>query len=213
MGIPLTRQLTALLLALACGGLCGVVYDCIRLSRVILGVAEYTNAGRKLYSIPLFGIGSVYRPGGGELRRRIHGVIIAVGDVLFGVLAGSVFSVFLYYAASGCFRWFYLLGWGIGFLVYYFTVGRLTMLSSEVIVYLLRVCVGYVFYLAALPIRLLARMARWIGRRMYQRVILPLAERIYVRRCRAYTKRIQADLHIQIRLSEKGADSFAKLEK
>jgi hypothetical protein len=136
-----------------------------------------------------------------------------VGDVLFGVLAGCIFSVFLYYAASGCFRWFYLLAWGIGFLVYYFTVGRLTMLSSEVIVYLLRVCVGYVFYLAALPIRLLARMARWIGRRMYQRVILPLAERIYVRRCRAYTKRIQADLHIQIRLSEKGADSFAKLEK
>ena len=87
------------------------------------------------------------------------------------------------------------------------------MLSSEVIVYLLRVCVGYVFYLAALPIRLLARMARWIGRRMYQRVILPLAERIYVRRCRAYTQRVQADLHIQIRLSEKGADSFAKLEK
>ena len=212
MGISLTRQLSALLLALACGGLCGIVYDCIRLIRVILGAAEYTTAGRKLYSIPLFGIGSVHRPGG-AIRQRIHVAVIAVGDVLFGVLAGCIFSVFLYYAASGCFRWFYLLAWGIGFLVYYFTLGRLTMLSSEVIVYLLRVCVGYVFYLAALPIRLLARMARWIWRRMYQRVILPLAERIYVRRCRAYTKRIQADLHIQIRLSEKGADSFAKLEK
>ncbi len=213
MGIPLTRQFSALLLSLACGGLCGALYDLFRISRVLLGVSEYTSTARKLYAAPLPLIGSVYHPRRTPARDRIGIGVIALGDVLYGILCGCVFSVFLYVAASGCFRWFYLAGAGIGILIYYFTIGRLVVLSSDVIVYVLRLCAAYIGYLLCLPVRAVLWTAKWMGRVVYRRILLPLRHRSHIRRCRSYTEAVRCRLYADVRLTEEGVDDFAKMEK
>ena len=213
MGIPLSKQLSALFLSLACGGLCGVLYDLFRISRVLLGVSEYTAAARKLYAAPMPLIGCVYRPGSTPVRDRIGNGVIALGDVLYGILSGCVFSVFLYVAASGCFRWFYLAGAGIGFLVYYFTFGRLVMLSSDVIVYVLRLGAAYLRYFLCLPVRAVLWTAGWMGRGLHRRIVLPMRHRFYIRQCRSYTEAVRRRLYADVRLTEEGVDDFAKMEK
>jgi hypothetical protein len=213
LGIPLSKQLSALLLSLACGGLCGALYDLFRISRVLLGFSEYTSAARKLYAAPLPLIGSVCRPGKTSVRNRIEHALIALGDVLYGILSGCVFSVFLYVAASGCFRWFYLAGAGIGFLIYYFTIGRIVVLSSDVIVYVLRLVAAYVRYFLCLPVRAVLWTAGWMGRVVYRRILLPLRHRSHIRRCRSYTESMRCRLYADVRLTEEGVDDFAKMEK
>lgn len=213
MGIPLTRQFSALLLSLACGGACGILYDLFRIFRVLFGLREYTVASRKLYAVSLPLIGLLRRPRAAGTKRIVETVAIALGDVLYGILTGCVFSVFLYSAASGCFRWFYLLGMGIGFFVYYFTLGRLVVLSSDVIVFGLRLIAAYTRYFLFLPVRVFLWMARWGIRVVRKRWIQPLKARLYTKRCRLYTETVRRELYACVRLTVEGVDDFAKVEK
>ena len=204
MGIPLTRQLYAMLYAGVCGVLCGVFYDLFRLSRVLLGISEYTRFGRKLYTHRFPLIGSMSRVTSGKIRVVTEFWIVILEDVLFAAAAGCVFNVFLYQAASGCFRWFYLFFAGSGFLIYYFTVGRVVMLSSEILIYLLRLIARYVLYFIILPFRLVVWMIRICYRWFIKHLAYPVMARMYTGWCHRYTLRVKLDLSTQIRFNERG---------
>ncbi len=93
-----------ILYAVFCGIALGVLYDAFRLLRILLGL-------RRSPPLP-FG-----SPGG---------VLLCFLDVLYGILAGVVFSVFLYHRNDGVIRWYAVLGALVGGGAYLATLGQLT---------------------------------------------------------------------------------------
>ena len=127
---------------------------------------------------------------------------MAGGDIVFFVLAASVFSIYLYHAASGEFRWFYLAGSVLGFLLYYFTIGRVVMFFSEIIAFALRVCVRYAIWVAVLPLRVLLWLCKRTVCEVHKRIAVPV--RVYFRHRRyvRYTAYMKKKLPSDIRFLE-----------
>ena len=207
------RQLAALAYALLCGALCGVLYDAVRIMRVMLGLASYTAAGKTLYQLRLPLIGVVHpQKRRGTARRLVQQTAVALGDILFFIAAGGIFSVFLYHRASGEFRWFYLLGAAVGFFLYYCTCGRIVMLSSEAVSFVIRAAWRYVLWVLLLPVRGIVFVTKRAARMVRKRIWLPASSFLYRQARIRYTSRIQKQLIHTVALSGKGADSIA-LEK
>ncbi len=185
MGISLARQGTAFLYAIVTGLLLGVFYDFFRVARVFFGVATYSKQAGKLKQIEWPLIGIIAQDGVPKRGQIFRYLFLGVGDVLYALLSAAVFSIFLYHYASGCFRWFYLLGAGVGFFGYYCTLGRLLISSSETVVLCIRVLVRYVLWVAALPLRLF----RWLFGLFVARVFRPVWKKIRYRVAVAYTHR------------------------
>lgn len=201
MGISPERQFAAFLYAILAGVICGILYDCVRVSRVLLGIARYTRAGNRMYdrSLPL--IGAVQPAVSAPRHRGVRLILLAAGDLLFAAFAGVTFSVFLYHAASGCFRWFYLLGGGIGFLLYYQTAGRLVVLSSEALVFCLRVVIRYLFWLFFAPFRALWWLLCRLGACINRHICRPICVAVRLRYRVQYTRRVRQALPESIRFT------------
>lgn len=194
MGILQQQQFFAFLYAIVTGILLGTLYDCFRIVRVFFGVSRYTQGVHQLDSVSLPLIGTVSSPDRSEGSRFRRLLVLSVGDVMFFLIAGCVFCIFLYSAASGCFRWFYVFGAGVGFLLYYSTVGRLVMLFSEMLVLFLRVFFRYVFWLSCVPFRIGGFIVLWVFRQTVSRIWMPIySEYKHQMRIR-YTRRVRAQL-------------------
>lgn len=59
-------------------------------------------------------------------------------DLLFSVMSGVLFSVFLYWQNTGILRWYAVLGALCGFFAYYQTIGRLVMHAAAFLLAVLR---------------------------------------------------------------------------
>ena len=201
MGISPDRQFTAFLYAVLAGVICGFMYDCIRISRVLIGISQYTRMGKRLYERKLPLIGTVQPVSALEKHRLVRLILLSVGDLIFAVGAGAAFSVFLYHAASGLFRWFYLLGCGIGYLLYYQTAGRLVMLSSEALVFCLKAILRYMCWLLLAPVRALWWLFGCLCTCIRVHVCRPIARRLRHRRRVRFTRRTRKGLAGAIRIT------------
>lgn len=202
MGISLERQLYAFLYAIMTGCVLGVVLDFIRISRVLFGIASYTGQKTKLlhHSFPL--IGTIKTTVWSHELSRLKIFLFFIGDLLFFVLSGLVFCVFLYHAASGSFRWFYLFGALIGFSAYYASVGRIVVMCSETINVLLTVIGSYLIWLLSLPFSIAWRVFRLICRIAYLCTIRPIQTASLQRRRIRYTNAVRASLHEAVRIRD-----------
>lgn len=201
MGVSAQRQFAAFLYAILTGIIGGLLYDSVRILRALLGIARYTRAGKRLYDCRLPLIGAVQSAAGFEKHHGVRLALLAVGDLCFAGFAGLAFSVFLYHAASGCFRWFYLLGSGIGFWIYYQTVGRLVMFSSEVLVFCIKAAVRYLFWFLFAPFRLLWWLLCRLGSLVRVHMYAPFAAAIRLRSRRRYTRHVRQGLAAAIRVT------------
>ncbi len=109
------------------GTVVGVFYDINRVIRVFLGIRYSKRAYKRMSQLHL---PIVNKPVTLKERERV-GValkaVIFIGDTL-SVLFGAVGIIVLNYSYnSGSFRFFGLVGAVLGFLAYYYTVGRLVM--------------------------------------------------------------------------------------
>lgn len=200
MGIPLIRQLYAMLYAILCGIACGGIYDLFRLTRVFFGINKYSTTGRRVYGFQFPLIGTIRRPNTGNVVRAAQFWIVFAGDVLYAILLGCIFSIFLYVAASGCFRWFYIFFACAGFSVYYFTIGKLVMAVSDIIICLLQISFRYTLYFLMVPLRIVSKVMRAVLNILFRRVIEPMRMRAYTARCCRYTQQVKGTLHGLIRI-------------
>lgn len=140
------------------GILLGVLHDANRLVRVICGVHYSEKRFQALYARPL---PVVHRPirtrEAGRLRRGGLAVLILLQDILFFVAAAIGIVLIQYEHNSGRFRLFVLIAAVVGFLLYYFTVGKLVMLLSEGIVFCLKAAVCIVLGTISRPFRAIFR--------------------------------------------------------
>ena len=122
--IDLSQGELALLLvrSFTSGILLGLTYDLLRAFKMLLGV-EYVGGN-----------------GNSKKNKAEKGLLFAVTfltDLLFFTGAGCV-AIFLAYADGGFFRGMILLGMAIGFLLYYFTLGKIVLSVNAKIISLLK---------------------------------------------------------------------------
>lgn len=132
----------------------GIFYDANRIIRVFCGRKYSKGTFDKLYGLKLpFIRRQVVRKNSSKLSDFAQKTIEAVGDVMC-VIATTVGVLVLNYSYnSGRFRFFTVLGALAGFLVYYFTVGKLIMLISEPTVILVKYAFLSVLVIFGYPVK------------------------------------------------------------
>ena len=138
MVVEQTRLAEILLYSFLLGIFLGAVYDWFRIRRRLFSIKSAKKNESKEHTIKRIDL--------------IEDIIIFFEDVLYGIICSVVVCIFLFYINHGRFRFISLLGEGIGFLVYYKTVGRLVLFCSEKIVRFIRFLIGKIFKLTVVPI-------------------------------------------------------------
>lgn len=181
--IVILYQLQITLYALLLGLFFGVLYDVLRIVRMLAGITPVHIKPISWASrLPCRHIGRI---GKGILSELIF---VHLLDILYGLSTGAGFCIFLYALNNGRFRWYLLLGCVLGFMAYYWSVGRLVLYLSGNIVALLRSMIGFILYLLTQPFL-------WIGKKI-RRLFAPVG--VYFQRRR------------RIRQTEKVRKSWAK---
>ncbi len=128
------------------GAVVGILNDVFRLSRVMLGVRYSGKSFDRLYtlSLPILKrpLGEIR---GGKAKQGLLQAVMLLEDMaLFAFAAGGT-VVLNYYFNNGRFRFYTVVALVLGFVLYYFTVGKLVALLSEMIVFFLRAILGVLF--------------------------------------------------------------------
>lgn len=108
------------------------------------------------------------RPYGKVLKKRFRGfhgsisrnIVISLRDIVFFLISGIVFSVFLYRFNYGRFRWFILFSLCLGFWAFRATAGRLTGRISVLLARFVILWVNIVLWVIITPVELLWRPIR-----------------------------------------------------
>lgn len=196
MGIDPTLLLRLLAASVVVGMALGLVYDVLRICRVMMGMSRYTAAASAPIFCPHF-----CRPRRTEGRSRVSDfvkrAVLIAQDFFFCVTFGIAVALLLFSRNGGEFRGFVLLGALLGFAAYYFTVGQLVIRASEYVVFAIRTALLYAVYYVTLPF---IAVVRFIGRHVMNMVKARVAKRREKRIVR-YTKAEEQSL---IRLAENG---------
>jgi|GEM_PF-1272291 len=129
----MTQAAISAALSVVLGIAMGVIYDLIRFSRLVLGIDAR----------------SPFKKGG---QKRIFGyVFVCLGDLFFFVVLTVCMCVFFFLTGDGRMRSYGLIGAFLGFLLYYYTLGKLFIAVSAFLVSLFKRSVKYVLALFAAP--------------------------------------------------------------
>ena len=184
MGIQPDLLVRLLVAALICGAALGGLYDVVRISRVMLGMSRYTGAACAPVLRSPFCKNSA--PKGKKMPLRVmRSVLLVVQDFVFCLTVGITTALLLFSHNSGEFRGFVLLGLGIGFAVYHFTVGRWVIRASEYVVFAIKAAFLYAVYYLTWPFITLGRRA-YVG---IDRTVKKQCQKSREKAIRRYTER------------------------
>ncbi len=132
----------------------GVLYDIFRISRAFLGVSYGGKSAAYLYEkeYPLIGRLEIRK---GKLKDGFIFVAVMLGDILYFILCGLIFAVFIYYTNDGIFRFGALAAVLVGFLAYYMTFGRLIIAFAEIICIFLKIITKIFLFAIAFPFKIM----------------------------------------------------------
>jgi hypothetical protein len=137
MEIEPIRLAEMLVYAVAFGCLCGVLNDLNRITRMLMGIRYGDKKFLRLYdiilpiakrSVPKYDMSK-----GAWWEKIIVCVIVTVQDIALFVFGGIGSSMLNYYFNNGRLRIYAPLAVVIGFLLYFFTVGKIVIRFGEVL--------------------------------------------------------------------------------
>ncbi len=167
------------------GAVVGVLNDVFRLSRVMLGVRYSGKSFDRLYTLSL---PVLKRPlgelRGGKAKQGILQTVMLLEDMLLFLFAAAGTVVLNYYFNHGQFRFYTVIALVVGFVLYYFTVGKLVALLSEMIVLLLRAIFTVLLASVLRPIAIFFDFLEKIIKKM----LINIEKTIANRRKRVYNK-------------------------
>jgi hypothetical protein len=131
------------------GGICGLCYDFLRISRILLGAQYRVSSENRFRNVNLPLIGNRPR----RKRKRLLGAVIFIEDFFFCLFSGIAMILLFYEVTNGEIRYVAFLFTTIGFVVYRFTLGKPMMLLSETLAFFLESLLRYALWLVLLPIR------------------------------------------------------------
>lgn len=185
MEISPIRLLWLLICSCGFGLAVGVLMDLHRLIRVCFGVRYSEKTWEKLYAKPLPILRRPLRPSKPTKAKRLClNTLIFLQDVLLLTVTAIGVVLLNYYFNQGRFRIYTVAAVLLGFLLYYFTIGKLTMLCSEGIVWLVRSVVTVIFVLISRPI---AVFVGFFGKNV-KKLMKKIRKAIAKKRKRVYNK-------------------------
>ena len=178
MEISPIRLLYLLLSSFFLGVGVGAVYDVHRIVRIFFGVQYSKKRPSELLLRPLPMVG---RPLG-EIRQRkwkncFLSVLIFLQDVFFFCLAGVGIVILNYAYNDGQFRFYTVVALLLGFLSYYFTIGKLVIYLSEWIVFFLRAAFSILFFLLLQPVIKLFTLVSFIMKKIISNLQKSIAKK------------------------------------
>ena len=178
MEISPMRIFWMLVFSLGFGAVCGVLNDVNRLVRVLFGVRYRKDSLKGLYKIKLPIVGrSLSEIKESRLKRLLLPVIIFVQDVFLFLFFSVGVVMINYYFNDGRVRIYTPIVAICGFLIYYFTLGRLVLYFSEALAFALR---GIFFVFLSIfyrPIRFFVDFLVKIIKKMYKKLYKAIAKR------------------------------------
>lgn len=93
-------------------------------------------------------------------------VAVFIEDVLYLLSAGLLTFVYLLKFNSGEIRSYILLGTLLGFIVYYFTVGKLIIGSAKLIIKLIKIVLSFLFGILLIPIKKICSFLMFIFKKI-----------------------------------------------
>lgn len=149
MEISQKGLLLLFLYSCATGGVLGLIYDAIRVVRVMIAMSNEEYLQRELPWIHR----RVLLADGKGVGRAVTAVVTGVCDFTFMIIFAIALILVAYSENMGRMRWLIPTGAMIGFTLYYQTVGRLTRKITHLAAFLVRAVLTYIYTLAALPVK------------------------------------------------------------
>lgn len=149
MSVSQTGLGSLYLCAVLLGFALGAVYDALRITRVFLGVHYSRRTARALRRISLPMLAPIKDRG----ESRALGLVVFLEDFCFCLLAAILLILLFYEMNDGKPRLLTVVICAGGFLIYRATLGRLVILFSEVIAFVLEVAVRYLLFVLLFPIQ------------------------------------------------------------
>lgn len=147
-----------LLYALIVGAVLGIIWDIFRVTRI---AAFGRKKRQKSIFVPLpadtEALKQILRVDTSEKHSVIANVGVFLSDLGFCVFSAICVILMLFHISDGVVRGFAFAGAFIGFAIYYFTVGRLTVIFSDAIIRILKRLLRFVLSLTLFPILKLLR--------------------------------------------------------
>ena len=155
MEVSPIQLLFMVIASFAFGMACGVLNDVNRLVRVLLGVKYLSGKYGRLYKIKLPVVRrSLEEIKDSRAKRFCLPAVIFVQDIFLFVVAGGGVAIINYCFNSGRVRIYTPVAVVFGFLVYYFTVGKLVLYFSEALAFFVRATFTVLFAIICYPIRI-----------------------------------------------------------
>lgn len=169
MGLPDENLAVLLLYSIIVGAFLGVLWDFFRIMRI---AAYGKRKGRLPCPIRLpseekevlraLSFRHTQKP------LSFSGVTIFLSDLLFSITAAISVILLLFHLNGGEVRGFALFGAGIGFTVYYLTVGKLTVIFSDMIIKGIKKLILLFFSVTVVPLfRLLRKLSLLLFGKIY----------------------------------------------
>ena len=138
-----SQQLSTLPIYLITGVFLGAFYDLVRIIRCIFGVEYYSkNKLKNLKSKKNSKISSIK-----------ENIVMLITDILFFLFSGIIIAIIVYYANSGIVRWYIFVCCILGFLAYYFTLGKLVIRIANTVGIIIRSIFSQIVYLFIYPLK------------------------------------------------------------
>lgn len=179
MEISVLKLTELLILSFLLGAGIGVINDANRIVRVFFGVRYSSNKFKRIYSFLKISENDLDTTT--KLSTVILNLVILVQDFSLTVISG-VCTIFLnYYFNDGKIRLFSVLAIVFGFVIYYFTIGKLVMVISEPIMLILREAFKRILWVILFPFKMILKTFINTYHKIYELIKKYLAKRINMR--------------------------------
>ena len=177
----------------------GAFNDISRIVRAFLGVRYSGKRFDKLYAVKLPLVGRLEADREQKLRkRRALSVLIFFQDIRLFIYLGCGTVILNYYLNRGQLRLYTVAAVAAGFVLYYFTLGKIVMLLSEGIIFFIRAISLILFYVISRPFTLIFRAVL----RILRSTLKKLRSALEKKRAMRYNKEKQDE---SVELSHRGS--------
>lgn len=179
MEISPIQILFMMIASLAFGMCAGVLNDVNRIVKVFFGSEHYRKKNfEKLYSIKLPILGrSIDTPQKSRITEGILPVLAFFQDITFFCFSGIGVAIINYYFNNGRARIYTPIAVITGFIIYYFTVGRVVIFFSEIPVFVIKALILIVFELFYKPTRLFVGFFGLFAKKIYKNLHKTIAKK------------------------------------
>lgn len=153
--IVVSEQLTYILYSAIFGVFSSFLYFCIKILRMVVGVIPVKGPSRAFLN-KIDCIKFRQLKGAKTLNELVFVHLI---DVIYLIFVSVSFCIFAFYFNHGRIRWYLLLSAFLGFLAFYFSIGRLIIYISKYIVYIIKSFTKLIIYAIIKSVKIIFKPA------------------------------------------------------